>query len=156
MTVDRANLTPGIYTADITAQSSTNNLAVRVLVSAGSIDTAQDIGVIYILLYNPLLNETVAELTKGSNGTNYPFEFTKIPSGEYEIVAGTDADNDFFICDAGEACGAWLTVDQPIRIKLDSDITNLDFPVEYLVSLPTINSTEPPAAAKSKRRAMED
>ena len=71
-------------------------------------------------------------------------------------MAGTDADNDFYICDAGEACGAWLTVDQPIRISLDSDVTNLDFPVEYLVSLPTINSTEQPAVIKSRRRAVED
>jgi len=117
-------------------------------------DTAQDVGVIYILLYDPLLNETVAQRTTGSNGTNYPFRFTDIPSGEYEIVAGTDADNDLFICDAGEACGAWLTVDQPIRISLDSDVTNLDFPVEYLVSLPTINSTEQPAIIKSRRRIM--
>ncbi len=155
VTVDRANLSPGIYTADITAQSSINNLAVRVLVSVGSMDTAQDVGVIYILLYDPLLNETVAQRTTGSNGTNYPFRFTDIPAGEYEIVAGTDADNDLFICDAGEACGAWLTVDQPIRIKLDSDVTNLDFPVEYLVSLPTITSTEQSGVIKGKRRRWE-
>jgi serine protease len=156
VTVDRANLSPGIYTADISAQSSVNNLAVRVLVSVGSMDTARDVGVIYILLYDPLLDETVAQRTTGSNGTNYPFEFTSIPAGEYEIVAGTDADNDFFICDAGEACGAWLTVDQPIRIKLDSDVTNLDFPVEYLVSLPTITSTGQSGVARSWRRAEED
>jgi serine protease len=154
VTVDRANLSPGIYTADISARSSVNSLAVRVLVSVGSMDTARDVGVIYILLYDPLLNETVAERTIGSNGTNYPFEFTKIPAGEYEIVAGTDADNDFFICDAGEACGAWLTVDQPIRIKLDRDVTTLDFPVEYLVSLPTITSTEQSGVIKGKRRTV--
>ncbi len=71
-------------------------------------------------------------------------------------MAGTDADNDLFICDAGEACGAWLTVDQPIRIKLDNDVTNVDFPVEYLVSLPTITSTEQATAAKGKQRAVRD
>jgi serine protease len=156
VTVDRENLSPGIYAAEITVQSSVNSLAVQVLVSAGSTDAVRDVGVIYILLYDPLLNEPVAQRTTGSNGTNYPFRFTDIPAGEYEIVAGTDADNDLIICDAGEACGAWLTIDQPIRFKLDSDVTNLDFPVEYLVSLPSINSTEQPAAVKSRRRAVED
>ncbi len=62
-------------------------------------------------------------------------------------MAGTDADNDFLICDAGEACGAWLTVDQPIRIQLEKDASELDFPVEYLVSLPATRSTGSTGAA---------
>jgi serine protease len=152
VTVDRASLSPGVYTADITAQSSINSLAVRVLASEGSVNAARDVGVIYILVYDPLLDEPVAQFTTGSNGSNYPFQFPDIPAGDYEIVAGTDADNDLFICDAGEACGAWLTVDQPIRIKLDNDVTNLNFPVEYLVSLPTITSAKQPGVVKSKRR----
>jgi len=156
VTVDRTNLAPGIYAAQITAQSSVNNLAVRVLVSEGGADTGTDVGVIYILLYDPLLDEPVAQFTTGSNGTNYPFRFTDIAAGEYEIVAGTDADNDLFICDAGEACGAWLTVDQPIRIQLESNVTDLNFPVEYLVALPTATSTAQSGLAKSRRRAVED
>ena len=109
----------------------------RVLVSEGGLNRGIDVGVIYILLYDPVLGEVVAEVSTGSNGTGYPFDFLNVPAGAYEILAGTDADNDYIICDAGEACGAWLTIDQPIRIQVDSDISDLDFPVEYLVSLPT-------------------
>lgn len=138
--VDRSGLAPGIYAADINIQSSANNVAVRVLVSQGFADNATDLGVIYILLYDPQQNESVAEITTAGNGSGYPYEFKGIPAGEYELVAGTDSDNDLFICDSGEACGAWLTVDQPIRVQLDKDVTGLDFPVEYLVSLPTASS----------------
>jgi serine protease len=143
--VDRANLSPGIYTANINAQSTVNNVTVQVLVSTGNADTGTDVGVIYILLYDPVRDETVAQFTTGSNGSDYPFRFTDIPAGAYEIVAGTDADNDLIICDAGEACGAWLTIDQPINIQLDSDVTDLDFPVGYLVSLPTMAIAQSPA-----------
>ncbi len=156
VSVDRESLTPGIYAAQIDAQSSVNSLAVRVLVSQGSTDTAQDVGVIYILLYDTVLDEPVAQFITGSNGANYPFRFTGVPNGDYEIVAGTDADNDLFICDAGEACGAWLTVDQPIRFRVDGNIAELDFPVEYLVSLPTTSSTGQSATPKGKRRAVQD
>jgi serine protease len=141
VTVDRSNLTPGIYSADITAQSSVNNLAVRVLASQVNGELGTDVGVIYVLIYDPLLEETVAQIPTRGNGTDYPYFLTDVPAGEYEIVAGTDTDNDLFICDAGEACGAWLTVDQPILIQLEENVSQLDFPVEYLVSLPNISST---------------
>ena len=62
-----------------------------------------------------------------------------IPAGDYEIVAGTDTDNDLLICDAGDACGALLTIDQPVRLTLDQDTSELDFPVEYLISLPSVS-----------------
>jgi serine protease len=152
VSVDRAGLQPGIYAADITAQSSVNNLVVRVLASQGIGDGETDIGVIYVLLVDPVLNQTVGEVVPLDDGAGRAFRFTDVPAGEYEIVAGTDTDNDLFICDAGEACGAWLTVDQPIRIDVDEDIAGLDFPVEYLVSLPTINSAASPTPAGRARR----
>ena len=150
VSVDRTNLSAGIYTADIIAESSINSLAVQVLVSAGGAQSGTDVGVIYILLYDPLLDETVAQFATGGSGTRYPFQFTDIPAGEYEIVAGTDADNDLVICDAGEACGSWLTIDQPILIQLQDDLTDLDFPVEYQVSLPTSSGVA--ATTRSTRR----
>jgi serine protease len=151
VSVDRASLPPGIYSAQINARSSVNNLAVQVLVSAGGVDTGADLGVIYVLLYDPLSDETVAQRAVSSNGLGYPFQFINVPAGEYELVAGTDADNDLFICDAGEACGAWLTVDQPIRITVNGDVPGLNFPVEYLVALPTVTDVAANAALQTRR-----
>ena len=73
-------------------------------------------------------------------------------AGPYESIAGSDADNDFIICDPGEACGALLTVDQPIVIDVQNDRENLDFPIEYLVALPDISST---ATGKSTASAAK-
>lgn len=137
--VDRALLPPGISTADVTAQSSVNNLSVRVLVSSGTASANTDVGVIYVLLYDPATNLPVQQFSSSGDGAEYTFRFENVEAGEFEIIAGSDADNDLLICDAGEACGAWLTTDQPIRIMVTEDLTGLDFPVEYLVALPSLS-----------------
>lgn len=152
VSVDRSELQAGVYSADIVARSSINGLRVRVILSVGGAGAAADVGVIYILLYDAVLNEVVAQVTTAADEGNYPFEFSNIPPGQYEIVAGTDADNDLFICDTGEACGAWLTIDQPILIELESDIRNINFPVEYLVSLPSI--TDNTQSASGPQQAL--
>ena len=71
----------------------------------------------------------------------YRFELPPAPAGEYQIFAGTDLDNDLLICDAGEACGAYLTIDQPITLSIDTDINDIEFPIEYLIALPGAAST---------------
>lgn len=142
ISVDRDALSPGVYSANIRAQSSTNSLSVSVLVSVGAPGASADVGVIYILLYDPVKDQSVAQLFSGGVGPNYNFRFTGIEAGDYQIIAGSDADNDLEICDAGEACGAWLTTDQPITIEVKEDIANLDFPVEFLVSIPSAPSSQ--------------
>ena len=80
-----------------------------------------------------------AQASATSNGGSYAFAFNNVPPGKYQVFAGSDADNDLLICDSGEACGSWLTVDQPIVVDVDSDQENIDFPVDYLVTLPSVN-----------------
>ena len=75
------------------------------------------------------------------------YRFDSVQEGRYQIIAGSDADNDLIICDPGEACGALLTVDQPLVIEIDGNRADLDFPVEYQVAIPDISSSsrgEPP------------
>ena len=156
VTVNRDGLTPGIYAADITAQSSENNLAVRVLVSQGGANAGTGVGVIYVLLYDPVQDDVVAQFSAEGNGADYMFRFTNIAPGRYEIIAGTDADNDLVICDTGEACGAWLTTDQPIQVELQDNLEKLNFPVEYRVSLPAADSNKQSSIAAGVRRALKN
>ena len=139
LAVDRGQLGEGLYAATVTARSSANNLQIQVLLSVGNAAVA-DVGVIYILVYDSDLDDVVAQTATRARDGRYRFSFPALPAGRYQVFAGSDADNDLFICDAGEACGAWLTTDQPAVINLNRDLDNIDFPVEYLISLPNAAS----------------
>lgn len=138
VTVDRSALDPGVYSANIHAQSSINALDVRVFASAGDQAASADVGLVYILLYEPGADTAVAQSDATASDGKYVYEFLGIAPGQYEIIAGSDADNDLLICDPGEACGAWLTLDQPILLDLFEDTSDVDFPIEYQVSLPSL------------------
>ena len=135
VTVERAGLAVGVYSAEISARSSVNTLTIRVIMSQGNTDAA-DVGIVYILLYEQGAEEPIAQAIASSNGGRYDFAFGDVPRGQYQVFAGSDADNDLLICDPGEACGSWLTVDQPIIIDLQSDRENIEFPVDYLIAIP--------------------
>jgi len=138
VSVDRSGLTDGVYAADITARSSVNSLTVRVIMSVGGESASANVGVIYILLLDQETGDPLQEFGAVARDGEYRFSFGDLPRGRYSLVAGSDADNDLFICDAGEACGAWLTLDQPLEIDLDSDRSDLNFPVDFLIAIPNL------------------
>ena len=45
----------------------------------------------------------------------------KVVLGEYTLVVGSDIDNDGIICDAGEACGAFPTLNDEQEILITAD-----------------------------------
>jgi serine protease len=147
LTVDRGQLDEGVYAATVTARSSANSLQVRVLVSVGNAAVA-DVGVVYILVYDAELDEVVDQAAARARGGRYDFSFPALAAGRYLVFAGSDTDNDLFICDAGEACGAWLTTDQPAEINLHRDRDDIDFPVEYLIILPNAATTDAQGATQ--------
>jgi serine protease len=140
VSVSRENLLAGLYSAEISAVSSINTVTVNVLMSVVDESTGGDVGSIYLLLINQLTQTVVAQFDAPRSLGIYTYQFNNIRPGNYEIAAGTDSDNDSFICDSGEACGAYLTIDQPIIIELASDLVDIDFPIEYPVIISTLNS----------------
>jgi serine protease len=134
--VDRDGLADGLYAGNVSARSSANTLQIRALLSVGDAAVA-DVGVVYIIVYDPALDAAVAQSVARAEAGRYAFRFRDLAAGNYQLFAGTDADNDLFICDAGEACGAWLTTDEPGLIVLDRDRDAIDFPVEHFISLPS-------------------
>ena len=136
--VDRTALDAGTYGAYVTATSTRNSVSVRILMVVGDGSSSGDIGLAYILLYDNASDELAAQYVSTVDQGHYAFQFDDIPPGRYEIIAGSDADNDLVICDPGEACGAWLTLDQPIVLDVQGDVQDINFPIEYQVSLPAL------------------
>jgi len=62
-----------------------------------------------------------------NNNGVYDYRFDDVAPGTYQIFAGTDSNNNFDICDTGEACGTYLTTDQPTNITVDRNLTSVNF-----------------------------
>ncbi|MDG1388775.1 MAG: S8 family peptidase [Halioglobus sp.] len=150
--INRQDLADGVYSGDIKVLSSANLVIAKVFMSVGRPGGEANVGAVYILLYDRVNEEAVAEFSATAENGRYAFQFTDVPPGQYELVAGSDSDNDFFICDAGEACGSWLTLDQPIVLELNEDRAGLDFPVEYQVFLPDITAENQDVTSPARQR----
>jgi serine protease len=74
----------------------------------------------------------------GNNGS-YTYTFPGVPFGMYHIRAGTDLDNDDILCELGDTCGAYPTMDiisQHITVDGSVDVMDgLDFTSEFNVNL---------------------
>lgn len=125
--VDRGGLSAGGYTARIsfTSNYSTETVVVTMQVAAGA--AAADAGLHHVLLLEPDTGANLREIQVAAEDGRYVYEFKDVAPGTYEILAGTDADNDSVICDAGEACGGYLSADPRKPIMVDSDLEGLDF-----------------------------
>jgi serine protease len=133
--VARGELAPGLYEGSLEARAAQDQLRIRVLVSV--LDARDsELGQLYLLLIDPNSDEAVDQTVATRDGDAYRYRFRSVPAGRYQVFAGSDLDNDLLICDAGEACGSYLTIDQPLSIELNGDRDDLDFPVEYFIALP--------------------
>jgi serine protease len=125
--VDRSNLADNIYSATITIVSSVNTVTIPVIMQVTTIPTFDNVGLQYILLFDPVAQNTLEQASANPVNGSYSFRFDQILAGEYQIYAGTDLDNDGFICNEGEACGIYpnSTPDQTTFI-LNQDLLGVD------------------------------
>jgi len=136
-TASRAGLVAGVYAATITFTTdipSTVAIPVTLQVGAGG-GTAGNAGHLYVLLVNETFTDTVAQAEANASGGLYPFVFGNVPAGLYYVVAGTDSDDDDFICDDGEACGAYPTLGLPTPLSIAGNRPGIDFTAGFDVRL---------------------
>jgi len=133
--------TNGTYQANINVSSNAGNLTVPVIWNVGNY-RAGNAGRQYILLVDSKTGDTVKMLAGESSDGHYPYQFNNVAAGTYQILSGNDSNNDDFICDAGESCGAYLTTSQPADIKVSQNISNVNFVVSFdtqFLSIKTLN-----------------
>ncbi|MGD8568060.1 MAG: S8 family serine peptidase [Gammaproteobacteria bacterium] len=137
--VDRSSLADGVYSATVTVASSAGTQTVSVIMQVDSQATGDYAGFHYIELIDASTMELFDRvISNGSNGI-YEFSFSGIPLGQYHIRAGSDLDNDNVLCETGDACGAYPTLDIVSRhIIIDGSNLNrsgLNFTTGYSSSL---------------------
>jgi len=136
VTVDRGGLADGIYTGTLTFASNANDVDVPVIMQVGdAVNARSNAGHHFILLVEPGTLETVGSLEANPVDGVYRFSFEGVPPGEYLVIAGTDSDNDLLICDPGEACGAYPTLDTIVTIPVPGSRFDLDFVTGFRTSV---------------------
>ena len=145
-TVNRADLDDGIYRATITIETdNARSLTVPVTLQVGDRREEGDTGHTYVLLVDPLTLETTHTIAVNNRAGRYDYRFDRVPEGSYFIIAGTDLDNDGLICDPGEACGGYPTIERLQAVSVYSNVDGLDFGSNFeIVIRPLANHPEQP------------
>jgi serine protease len=141
VTVNRSSLSDGTYSGTLTFESNENNLTVTVYMSVGTATQSTNGGYLYILLLDPESYDTIDQASSAGENGSYDFIFPGLSYGEsYIIYAGTDSDNDGYICDDGEACGAYISLDEPIKILLTHDLEGINFYTDININFPNTST----------------
>lgn len=130
VSVDREGLNDGIHSAHIRLFASTGQeITVEVFLQVGERREQGDAGYVYVFLVRADTMETEYALGVSAADGKYAFEFVGIPAGTYYLIAGSDIDNDGYICTLGEACGFYPTISKMGELHLYRDIADIDFNV---------------------------
>ena len=118
VTVDRTALDPGPHNSRITLRAGQETIVVNVALRVAATDvTALNAGRHYVLAVDLDTGLTVAQAETDARKGRYDFSI-ELEEGDYILVAGTDLDNDGFICGNGEACGMYPTLGRPDVISV--------------------------------------
>lgn len=109
VSVNPALLDDGFHTGHIMFHFDNNAfLKVNVNLQKGITDSGGQLAKAYVLLYD-LEAETVIREQQAirNQAGDLVFRYDQVEAGYYVILAGTDIDNDFFICQLGEGCAIY-------------------------------------------------
>jgi serine protease len=125
--VNRAGLADGSYSSEVSFTSATNNFNLNVVMQVASVDLSANAGTHFVILLDSNGNTVSQTFVQEPTVGFYNYTLTDVQPGDYQLFAGSDLDNDDFLCDGGEACGAFRTLDAPETFTVDADRNDLNF-----------------------------
>lgn len=141
VSVNRDGLDEGVYSTNVTISSNANSRVLQVtMLAPPDLVFTPSAGSVWVLLIDEATQNTgFATLAEVDAGV-ITYSFTGVYEGTYRLLAGSDSDNDFFICDGGESCGSYTDYTTPTPVLIDADTIGLDFVVDYSWFLPATTS----------------
>lgn len=119
-----------VVAANITIGSTAGTLTIPVLVLSSDLSRQVDAGIHYIQLIDTESGQAIKQVHSAADNGQYTFTMDNIPFGTYILIAGSNPDNNGFICDAAEACGEYPSAGHIEQITIDESsptISTLDF-----------------------------
>ena len=136
VSVDRDGLADGSYTGSIDFATNAGDLSVPVIVQVGAERAiSADAGLHFVLLLDASRFAVVQSVRVDAVSGSYHYAFDGVETGDYRIFAGTDSDHDQVVCDAGEACGGYPTLEESLAIHVERDESGLDFLTGFALRL---------------------
>lgn len=150
--------TDGVHTAIVSFShdGAGSPLQVPVALTVDSTTPASVPVPLYVILWDPKGSPLQPALTQpvvspvpevsaaiDGSGALVAFDLGSVPAdkfataGGYQLYIGTDMDNDGLVCDAGEICGAWVSLAQPLTFLHVRD-RSLDVDVGLTTALGTL------------------
>lgn len=128
--VDRQGLADGDYTGRIRLNSNGGDAVIEVSMRVGA-DPGVDPGMLFVLALDPFTFETEATATTDLQ-EDFQYRISPLPAGGYVLAAGTDNDDDGFICDEGEFCGLYPVSNDPVPVEVEGNrtTTGINFAVQ--------------------------
>ena len=105
--VDRAGRAPGTYSSFIEFRSSADNERVEILMQVSASPSVANAGRQYVVLVDNATSQITQQVAVNALGSSVNFAFGDVTPIAYQLLIGSDMDNDGAICDDGEACGAY-------------------------------------------------
>ena len=155
ITIDRTGLNDGFYTALVSIAGTDTDgnkpltLSLAVYATVGEVTSQGALTRQYLLVFDNT-GTKVAETTVELDGS-YSIQ---LPSGEYQVVAGSDTDVDLFICDSGETCGSYPSLNRPSSVSVTSNTGGIDFPVTILGASSALNLSDKQGSGLKLERSV--
>lgn len=141
-TTSIAGLTEGNYFGEITVTSSNaTDITISVELQVGNPDLPANAGVQYVLLQdenaqpvNGIYPTVAGSVPLVANQGVYNYQVTGLGKGRYFVVTGSDLDLDDVVCDAGESCGQYPTLNTRVAVEITEQQSEIeaDMIVNYL------------------------
>lgn len=158
--VDRSKLALGAHflTARFLLSSGrTLDVPVAVTKSAGSAGRAGGFGPLYVLLLDPDSGDVLEQTQASATAGGYTWRIGGVTAARVTVIAGTDLDNDGYICQRGEACGGFPLLEAVIdgqAVVVGSGRSDLDFQVAPLSGISAQSTSRSAAAPGLPRRPI--
>ncbi|WP_416396188.1 S8 family serine peptidase [Allohahella sp. A8] len=137
--VNRSGLANGAYQASITVSLDTGSqLVIPVTVQVGASSAGGSMAQQYVLLFEAgesggTFDTIVQTVTPQISGGTATYSFENVPVGDYYVVSGSDLDNDGFVCQSGESCGAHPVIGRPEPVNaMGSPVEGIDFTIDLV------------------------
>ncbi len=114
--VDRLGRSVGTYSSFVEFRSAAGNERVEVLMQVTASPIVANAGRQYIVLLDEATSAVTQQVAVTAQGASVPFAFNNVTLIPYQLLIGSDMDNDGTICDDGEACGAYPVFGEPTSV----------------------------------------